>query len=153
MLAWHSTKKAQQWVVYEAWNGVEKTALQAFLTHVEQNAGDIYIKRPPLKKKEHKRIKKWLEQKMGLPYDPDFLIHNDKYYCSELITDAFQAIQKQPIFGYLPMYYGDLHNKDDATAKIWIKYFKEKNMPIPQHKPGISPLGLYLNAALTSVLF
>ncbi|MCB0271803.1 MAG: hypothetical protein KDD46_02180 [Bdellovibrionales bacterium] len=144
-------KKMKSWFVFEAWDGVEKTPLSTFLDRTKATKETLWVKRAALKKRETKRIKKWIENRVGVAYDEAFILHNNAYYCSELITDAFQAVQKEPIFGYLPMYFGDVGNPKDKSASIWIAYFKEKNLKIPQNEPGASPLSLFLNAALETV--
>src|SRR5690606_20913222 len=46
------------------------------------------------------------EMQLGVPYDNDFLYDNGKYYCSELIYDAFKsANNNEPFFKLFPMTY------------------------------------------------
>ena len=43
------------------------------------------------------------KQQIGIPYDDDYLYDNGKYYCSELIYDAFLHSYKKPLFDLFPM--------------------------------------------------
>ena len=83
-----------------------------------------------------------LEQK-GKPYDDEFIYDNGKYYCSELIYDAFKAAHNnKPIFEMMPMTFKD--PKTNKTLPVWEEYFKNLGRKIPEEKKGISP-GLLAN--------
>ena len=45
----------------------------------------------------------FLLQQVGVPYDDEYLYDNGKYYCSELIYDAFLFAYKKPLFNLYPM--------------------------------------------------
>ena len=68
-----------------------------------------------------------------------FLPDNNKYYCSELIYEGFFG--KTSHFLLTPMYFGSPPSKAYQT---WENYYKKRNLPLPKNKPGISPLGIYL---------
>lgn len=78
---------------------------------------------------------------LGKPYDDNFDINNDAYYCSELVYFAFKhANHNIPFFELHPMTY-----KSPKTKKcfpVWVDYFKALNIPIPEGKPGINPGGI-----------
>ena len=78
---------------------------------------------------------------MGMPYDDDFLYDNGKYYCSELIYDAFKhANGGKPFFKLYPMTY-----KEPGTGNfypVWENHFKKLQMDIPEGLPGCNPGGL-----------
>src|ERR1044072_1101869 len=78
---------------------------------------------------------------IGTVYDDDFLYDNKKYYCSELIYDAFKkANNDKPFFTLEPMTF-----KQPGTKKyfpVWIDYYAKLGMPIPEGKPGINPGGI-----------
>ena len=80
-------------------------------------------------------------KQIGTPYDEPFLYNNGKYYCSELIYDAYKAANKnKPFFKLFPMTF-----KDPATGETfpaWKNYYKDLNMPIPEGKPGCNPGGI-----------
>ncbi|XZF14790.1 YiiX/YebB-like N1pC/P60 family cysteine hydrolase [Chitinophagaceae bacterium MMS25-I14] len=78
---------------------------------------------------------------LGVPYDDDFLYNNQKYYCSELIYDAYKkANHGKPFFRLFPMTF-----KDPATHKTfpaWTSYYADLHEPIPEGKPGCNPGGI-----------
>lgn len=80
-------------------------------------------------------------QRIGVPYDDEYIYGNDSYYCSELIYDAFMfAYSGIPFFKLYPMTY-----KQPNTNKFfpaWVDYFKGINKPIPEGLPGCNPGGI-----------
>ncbi|MEM7161202.1 MAG: YiiX/YebB-like N1pC/P60 family cysteine hydrolase [Bacteroidota bacterium] len=75
---------------------------------------------------------------IGEPYDPEFLIDNGKWYCSELIYECFlDANNEEPFFDLAPMTFKDPMSKIFFPA--WIEYYKELNESIPEGEPGINP--------------
>lgn len=80
---------------------------------------------------------KWV----GSAYDDEFIYNNGKYYCSELIYDAFKAANDgQPLFQLYPMTY-----KDPATGSfypVWESYFHNLKVNIPEGLPGCNPGGM-----------
>lgn len=78
---------------------------------------------------------------MGMPYDDDFLYGNGKYYCSELIYDAFKhANGGKPFFKLFPMTYKEPGT--DNFYPVWEHHFKQLNLPIPEGLPGCNPGGM-----------
>lgn len=77
-------------------------------------------------------------KQIGKPYDSDFIYDNGKYYCSELIYDAYQeANNGLPFFNLYPMTF-----KDPATGKTfpaWKEYYKKIGKKIPEGKRGCNP--------------
>jgi hypothetical protein len=84
------------------------------------------------------------DKQMGRAYDDQYLYNNSKYYCSELIYDAFKAAnQNTPFFQLLPMTY-----KEPGSGQFfpgWAAYFKQRNMEVPEGKPGCNPGGISLS--------
>lgn len=77
----------------------------------------------------------------GKPYDERFLYNNGKYYCSELIYDAFAFANNGKAFFQLePMTF----KKPDTQEyfPVWVTYYQKLNMPIPEGHPGINPGGI-----------
>lgn len=78
---------------------------------------------------------------LGMPYDDEFLYNNGSYYCSELIYDAFKsANDDKPFFELFPMTF-----KDPATKEmfpVWVEYYENLKMPIPEGEPGCNPGGI-----------
>ena len=75
---------------------------------------------------------------IGKPYDDEFVMNDDKFYCSELIYEAFKAANNQKDFFTLaPMTFKDPSTKLYFPA--WVDYYKFLNKTIPEGKPGINP--------------
>ncbi len=77
----------------------------------------------------------------GVLYDDVFLYNNGKYYCSELIYDAFKyANEGLPFFSLEPMTFCE-----PATSVFfpaWVDYYNELNIKIPEGEAGINPGGI-----------
>ena len=76
----------------------------------------------------------FLKSKIGDPYDDDFLINNNKYYCSELIYDAFK---KDNIFELKAMTFND--PTTNKPMDIWKDYYHKLKLDIPEGELGINP--------------
>ena len=76
----------------------------------------------------------FLNSKIGIEYDDFFIKDNNKYYCSELIYEAFE---KDSIFKLHPMTFINPNTKN--TMDIWQKYYQELQIKIPEGEPGINP--------------
>lgn len=86
--------------------------------------------------------------KLGFPYDDNFLYDNGKYYCSELLYDAFkEANSGKPVFRLEPMTYKK--NGTNTFDPAWVEYFKNLGAEIPEGKPGCNPGGISLAKELT----
>jgi hypothetical protein len=80
-------------------------------------------------------------KQIGVPYDEPFLYNNQKYYCSELIYDAFKSSnQNNPFFELEPMTFKAPNS--NIYFKAWVDYYKKLNIKIPEGKPGINPAGI-----------
>lgn len=80
-------------------------------------------------------------QQFGKAYDDAFIYGNDKYYCSELIYDAFKhANHDQPFFTLEPMTFKQPGS--DVYYPVWIDYYQALQQPIPEGAPGCNPGGL-----------
>ena len=74
------------------------------------------------------------KEQLGVKYDEVFLLNNERYYCSELIYEAFE---KDSIFSLQPMTF--LHPETKDTLQIWKDYYSDLGVKIPQNKLGINP--------------
>lgn len=126
--------------------GVRMVLLQDFK---KRSTHKLYVGR--LKAQYQKLIPgaiKYATTSFGIAYDDDFLYDNKKYYCSELIYDAFmQANGGKPLFTLEPMTF-----KEPGTNKYfpaWIDYYEKLKEPIPEGKPGINPGGISLSDKIT----
>ena len=118
---------------------VHLTPLAVFLG---RSSNKVYAGRvlPPYVLLSRKAVKIALS-KIGIPYDDAFLYNNGKYYCSELIYDAFrEANNNKDFFQLEPMTFKQPGKKTYYDA--WVSYYKELGIPIPQGNPGINPAGI-----------
>lgn len=129
--------------VYEAvGKGVSKTPLNDFLKYTKET---LYV--GELKTPYQYLIPDALlfcESQLGVPYDNDFLYNNGKYYCSELMYDAFKsANDNKPFFQLFPMTYKEPHT--NTYFPVWIEHFEKQGTEIPEGKLGCNPGGMSLD--------
>lgn len=80
----------------------------------------------------------YIAARRNAPYDFGFDLHNQRYYCSELIHLAFEAAHDgQPLFETPPMTFKAPGT--DSTFAVWQTYFEELQLPIPEGAPGLNP--------------
>jgi uncharacterized protein YycO len=92
-------------VVIEAiGKGVHYTSLSDFS---KRTSNKMYVGRvKPKYKKMIADAEAFAERQINIPYDDAFLYDNGKYYCSELVYDAFKfANHNKPFFTLYPMTY------------------------------------------------
>jgi len=83
-------------------------------------------------------------QQVGKPYDDAFLYNNGKYYCSELVYDAFKVANKGFDFFHLyPMTFKD--PETHKTFGAWKIYYRSLKMKIPEGKAGCNPGSIAVN--------
>jgi hypothetical protein len=137
-------KKDTLYVIEAIGKDVHLTPIDTFINRQKNSKGKPKITVGRLKKKyqnlNSKAIVYALNQ-TGTPYDDDFGYNNGKYYCSELIYDAYKtANNNKPFFRLYPMTF-----KDPATGETfpaWTDYYKNINTEIPEGKPGCNPGGI-----------
>ena len=130
--------------------------LEAFVNGVDTIPLNQFLKRSLTKKNEPKVIVGRLKEEfsshipqaiekgfklIGKEYDEEFKINNDKFYCSELIYEIFLNSKNNSLFELQPMTY----KYDNQTIDIWVEYFHELGIPIPENEPGINPGGISLS--------
>ena len=77
-------------------------------------------------------------KQINKPYDDNFVSDNGKYYCSELVFEAYKdANNGFPFFNTYPMSFKDPKSK--KTLTVWKQYFKALDQKIPEGKSGSSP--------------
>lgn len=135
--------------VIEAYGtAVQITPLRAFMARQYDSLGKPKVAVGRLKdayQNLNARAVGFALKQLGTPYDELFLYGNGKYYCSELIYDAYmQANDGRPFFTLYPMTY-----KDPATGKTfpaWRKYFKSLHHKIPEGREGCNPASVALSS-------
>lgn len=128
--------------------GVRMIPLDSFMNRTKNK---MYVGR--VKKEYTRLIRKAIHfsvQQLGKSYDDAFIYGNGKYYCSELIYDAFQyANHDRPFFRLEPMTFKKPGS--DEYFPVWIAYYKNLGVAIPEGKPGCNPGGLSRSAKINIV--
>ncbi len=130
--------------VLEALDSVMKTPLNVFLNRSKTAGGKPKVIHARLRKPYRKYIPSAMQKilsLLGKPYDDVFELHNGKYYCSELVYENFTDENGQPVFFLVPMNFKDY--RTGKIPRVWKDYFKRKNLPVPQGKPGSNPYDYY----------
>ena len=74
----------------------------------------------------------------GTPYDDVYAMDNGRYYCSELLYDAFAAANEgEPVFALTPMTFKPPGSEDFDPA--WVAYYEKLGVEIPEGEPGCNP--------------
>ena len=85
------------------------------------------------------------ESAMGTPYDDVYAMDNGRYYCSELLYDAFaHANDGEPFFALTPMTFKPPGSQDFDPA--WVAYYERLGEDIPEGEPGCNPGSLAVSA-------
>ena len=85
---------------------------------------------------------------IGTEYDDQFLLNNQKMYCSELIYTIFMLANNNDDFFQLhPMTF----KVNGRTLDIWIDYFEKLNMKIPERELGINPGSISLSKKINII--
>ena len=117
---------------------VKLTPYNTFKTYTKE---EMYVGR--LKPKYRKYIPEAIAfslKQIGTPYDEEYLYDNGKYYCSELIYDAFLEAYKKPLFQMFPMTFKS--PKTNEYFDVWEEYYQNLKMEIPEGKLGCNPGGI-----------
>lgn len=84
---------------------------------------------------------RFAKEALGKPYDDAFIYDNGKYYCSELIYDAFKSANKnKPVFALEPMTFKG--KGEEPYNMVWVNYYRGLGLAIPEGEPGINPAGI-----------
>jgi len=132
------------YVIEAAGTEVKITPFETFKTYTTEK---MYVGR--LKRKYRALIPEAIAfalQQIGVPYDEEYVYNNGKYYCSELLYDAFLHANKKPFFELFPMTFKS--PKSNEFFEVWAEYYKKLQMEIPEGKPGCNPGGISTSAKL-----
>lgn len=77
------------------------------------------------------------ETMLGRPYNFNYILDDNAYYCSDFIERAFR---KDHIFKLESMTFID--PKTGKTNEFWEEFYKKKNLRVPEGEPGCNPNGL-----------
>lgn len=125
-------------VIEAAGKAVKVTPYETFKTYTNE---EMFVGR--LKRKYRKYIPEAITfslQQVGVPYDDEYLHDNGKYYCSELIYDAFLHSYKKPLFDLFPMTFKS--PKSNEYFEVWAEYYQKLKMEIPEGQLGCNPGGI-----------
>ncbi len=135
-------------VIEATWPEVMITPLDEFLN---KTPNTMYLGRVlPKYEKLIPAAKAFSLQQIGVPYDINYLYNNGKYYCSELLYDAFKNANKnKDFFKLYPMTY---RSKNDGNFfPVWVDYFEKLNQPVPEGDLGCNPAGMSLSKKITII--
>lgn len=131
-------KNDSVFVIEAAGKAVKITSYETFKTYTTE---EMSVGR--LKRKYRKYIPEAISfslQQVGVPYDDEYLYNNGKYYCSELIYDAFLHAYKKPLFDLYPMTFKS--PKSNEYFEVWADYYEKLQMEIPEGQLGCNPGGI-----------
>ncbi|CAI2649809.1 hypothetical protein AKUA1404_04760 [Apilactobacillus kunkeei] len=125
--------KGEEFVIHAIPNrGVVKQRFSQFLDDRKDERIDLYrVTRDINTNEVIGRAKKVL----GKPYNNLFLNHHDSFYCSQLVTYAYEL---ENVFELTPLRFGENGKIDDR----WIKYYQEYEISVPVDEVGSSPNSL-----------
>ncbi|WP_312765069.1 YiiX/YebB-like N1pC/P60 family cysteine hydrolase [Epilithonimonas sp.] len=118
--------------------GSQKQKLQSFLKEQTKSGQKIHVYR--LKSEFQSSIPNSVskaETLIGKPYNFNYILDENSYYCSDFVERAFRDNQ---IFQLEPMTFID--PKTNQTNAFWEKFYRDKNLKVPEGEPGCNPNGL-----------
>jgi hypothetical protein len=145
-------KNNKAFVIEAIGRGVVKTPLDSFLFRSLTKEGRPKVIVGRLKTEFSSCIPGALEKAdslNGKKYDAVFDIHNDRYYCSELLYYSFLDNSGKSLFELQPMTFDDPETRTPFPA--WKTYFDELGMDIPEGKPGLNPGGISRSSCIEIV--
>jgi len=131
--------------------GVVWTPLERFIERSIYDEGTPQVLIMRLREEEQALIPsaiQYIDERIGMPYDDIYTYGDDRYYCSELLYDAWQD-QKERLFSLTPMTFKKPGS--DQFADVWVDYFEELEQVIPEGEPGINPGSMSRSEALVAI--
>lgn len=118
--------------------GSQKQNLKDFLKDQADEGQKVVVYR--LKPEFQKNIPEAIamaNSMLGKPYNFNYILNEDSYYCSDYIERAFR---KNHIFKLESMTFID--PKTGKTNTFWEEFYAKKNLKVPEGEPGCNPNGL-----------
>ncbi|REC47925.1 YiiX/YebB-like N1pC/P60 family cysteine hydrolase [Chryseobacterium pennipullorum] len=118
--------------------GAQRQNLNEFIKdqEVEGQRVVVYRLKPQYRKFIPDAIQK-AHSMLGKPYNFDYILDENSYYCSDFVERAFR---KNHIFILEPMTFID--PKTRKTNTFWEEFYNKKNIQVPEGEPGCNPNGL-----------
>ncbi len=125
--------------VVEAYGEVQAVDIDTFLLRNTDSTGKpkVVLGRP---KHKELAVKSALLSKryIGMEYDSEFKLGDDKYYCSELVYECFKKANGGE--AYFPLNVMTFKAPGtDSFLNFWVGYYEDLGVPIPEGDSGINP--------------
>ena len=118
--------------------GSQKQDLKTFMEDQREDQQNIVVYR--LKPEFQHTIPSAIEKAhsmLGKPYNFNYILDENSYYCSDFIERAFRA---DHIFKLEPMTFID--PETGKTNAFWEEFYQKRKLKVPEGEPGCNPNGL-----------
>lgn len=118
--------------------GSQRQDLKDFIKDQKEEGQEVIIYRlkPEYQKAIPEAVKK-ANSMLGKPYNFNYILDENSYYCSDFVERAFRD---EHIFKLEPMTFID--PKTGKTNTFWEEFYTKKNLKVPEGEPGCNPNGL-----------
>ncbi|PWW30660.1 YiiX/YebB-like N1pC/P60 family cysteine hydrolase [Chryseobacterium sp. AG844] len=118
--------------------GSQRQDLKDFMKDQKEEGQEVIIYRlkPEYQKAIPEAVKK-ANSMLGKPYNFNYILDENSYYCSDFVERAFR---NEHIFKLEPMTFID--PKTGKTNTFWEEFYTKKNLKVPEGEPGCNPNGL-----------
>ncbi len=118
--------------------GSQKQDLKDFVKDQKKEGQKVIVYRlkPEYQKAIPEAVKK-ANSMLGKPYNFNYILDDNSYYCSDFVERAFRT---ENIFTLEPMTFID--PKTGKTNTFWEDFYGKKNLKVPEGQPGCNPNGL-----------
>lgn len=118
--------------------GSQRQDLKDFIKDQKKEGQEVIVYRlkPEYQKAIPEAVKK-ANSMLGKPYNFNYILDENSYYCSDFVERAFRG---EHIFKLEPMTFID--PKTGKTNTFWEEFYTKKNLKVPEGEPGCNPNGL-----------
>ncbi|QBA23813.1 hypothetical protein EU348_05770 [Chryseobacterium indologenes] len=118
--------------------GSQRQDLKDFIKDQKEEGQEVIVYRlkPEYQKAIPEAVKK-AHSMLGKPYNFNYILDENSYYCSDFVERAFRD---EHIFKLEPMTFID--PKTGKTNTFWEEFYTKKNLKVPEGEPGCNPNGL-----------
>lgn len=118
--------------------GSQRQDLKDFIKDQKEEGQEVIVYRlkPEYQKAIPEAVKK-ANSMLGKPYNFNYILDENSYYCSDFVERAFRD---EHIFKLEPMTFID--PKTGKTNIFWEEFYTKKNLKVPEGEPGCNPNGL-----------